>query len=170
MHLASSKLFLLLLLLSCHPNLSGKFPYPKEKLLQESKQILFLTLLSQRDTINDVIQHEIIQFQITDGKLKSFAESSHTKISPGNWSISLLDQKNRIICSQYIQNPLNYEREVYGESGQIELRKIRLSSAQIPLRFPYLPQMKKIQIDSLTLNLEKVTIYRQNFPSTRISK
>ena len=164
--LNSCSKFLIILILSCHPNLSGKYPYPKEKLLQESKQILYLTLLTQNDTINGSLKNEIIQFQLAEGKLKSLPGSTHGHPTPGIWKISLLDQKNRVIVSQHHHSPLAYQREVFGETGRIELRKIELTKPELPLRFPYLPQMKKIQIDTLTLTLQPVTIFRQPLPDT----
>ncbi|MBU6157994.1 MAG: hypothetical protein KGP35_03070 [Bacteroidetes bacterium] len=164
MRTSSFKFLLLILLVSCRPTLTGKYPYSKEQLLQDSKQILYLTILTQKDTLNNTFHNEIIQFQIAAGKLKSFAEGKKEKGNPGNWKISILDKKNRIICSQYFQNSLNSEREVFSENGQIELRKTLLASTQTPLRFPYLPQMNKIQIDTLTLSLQPVTIFSHVFP------
>ena len=147
-------------------NLS-KSPLDNSTLLQQSNKILFLTLKAEKDTIHGLNKIEIIQMNIADGKIKFIDNNNSISGIPGTWKISLLDSKNRIITSSWIENPFLLSREAFSEDGKIEKKIIQIYSTQIPFRFPYLKQMKKLQIDTLNLSKKYQSIYRDELSQTR---
>jgi hypothetical protein len=63
-----------------------------------------------------------------------------------------------------VENPFNFNREAFGEDGKITQKTIRVCESQIPIRIPYLQQMKKIQIDTLILSGRYISIYQELLP------
>lgn len=137
-------------------------PDHDETLLKKSNQILYLTLEARKDTLSGSINIDIVQYQISDGKMKFIDQNHTTKETNGRWRISLLDARERILISRYINNPFILNRESFSESGHIEQKIIHVCQTQIPLRFPFLQQMKKIQIDTLALSGNEKQIFLQH--------
>ena len=160
---------ILFMLSSCSTKIPPVYHYENEDLLKRSSQILYITIQVQKETIQHRINAEIVQYQISNGKLKFTDDDIMAKEIPGSWRISLLDQKDRIIHSRYIRNPFDINKESFQENGQIEQRSLQLSEAQIPLRFPFLQQMKKIQIDTLTSTHKMYRIFLQQLTEIKES-
>jgi hypothetical protein len=152
---------------ACSKRITPILTGDNQDLLKVSSQILYLTLEAKKDTPLPTIR--IIQYQINNGKLKFTDDDIMAKEIPGSWRISLLDQKDRIIHSRYIRNPFDVNKESFQENGQIEQRSLQLSEAQIPLRFPFLQQMKKLQIDTLTSKHKMFSIFLQQLTEKKAS-
>jgi hypothetical protein len=153
---------------ACTPKMPPSLESNNETTLAQSSQILYLTLESQKDSIQYNISIKIIQYQIIAGKLKLLDDAIGLKETPGSWKISLTNSKGQILCSQFILNPFSFSTESFSEHGTIEQKTIAVSRAQIPLRFPYLKQMKKIQIDTLTSSNKAITIFQQELETMKI--
>jgi hypothetical protein len=153
---------------ACSPKILPSSESNNEKTLAQSSQILYLTLDSQKDTIQNNISIKIIQYQIIEGTLKHLDDAIELNETPGSWKISLTNAKGQILCSQFILNPFIFRTEAFSEHGTIEQKTIAVSHAQIPMRFPYLKQMKKIQIDTLALSNKTITIFQQEFETMKI--
>jgi hypothetical protein len=102
-----------------------------------------------------------VQYQISLGKLKFIDEDHEARGTSRSWKISLMDTKKRIIYSRYIANPFIFRMESFDENGRIEQKNNPVYEVQIPLRFPWLKQMKIIQIDTLALSGKTERIFIQ---------
>lgn len=143
---------ILFMLSACSTKMTPVFNYDSADLLRRSNQILYLTIEAQKDTFQNRIKTEIVQYQISNGKLKYTEDDHAAKESTGNWKISLLDAKERAICIRYIANPFVFRTESFNENGHIEQHTTAIHKTQIPLRFPWVKQMKIIEIDTLALS------------------
>jgi hypothetical protein len=155
-------LFMILFMLySCSTKMTPVFNDENEDLLKRSSQILYITIQAKKDTIQNRINTEIVQYQISNGKLK-FTENDHTaKETPGSWKICLMDARERILYCRHIANPLIFRSESFNENGRIEQHTSAIHQTQIPLRFPWVKQMKIIQIDTLVLSGKTERIFIQ---------
>lgn len=152
---------ILFILSACSTKITPVFNYDNEDLLKRSSQILYITIQVQKDTLQHRINTQIVQYQISNGKLK-FTENDHTvKETAGNWKICLMDVRERIIYCRHIANPFIFRSESFTENGRIEQHTAAIHQTQIPLRFPWLKQMKIIQIDTLALSGKTERIFIQ---------
>ena len=156
--------YVIILTAGCRNMNLSKFPFDNNTLLQYSNNILFITLETTKDTVLHLTKTEIIQSMVTDSKMKYTDNDNILSKIPGVWKISLLDRNNRIITSKFIENPFVFSKETFSEQGKIEKKKVEIYTTQIPLRFPYLKQMHKLQIDTINLYGQSDNIYRQPLP------
>jgi hypothetical protein len=150
-----------LMLSACSTKMTPVINYENEDLLKRSSQILYITIQAEKDTIQNRIKTEIVQYQISNGKLKFTEDDRTAKETAGSWKIGLLDARERIIYSRHIENPFIFRNESFNENGRIEQHTIAIQQTQIPLRFPWLKQMKIIQIDTLALSGKTDRIFMQ---------
>ncbi|MFN5334576.1 MAG: hypothetical protein ACK5BV_05260 [Bacteroidota bacterium] len=153
---------------ACSKRITPVLTGDNQDLLKASSQILYLTLEAKKETPFPTIR--IIQYQINNGKLKFTDDDIMAKKITGSWRISLVDANDRIIHSRYILNPFIVNKESFKENGQIEQHTLQISEAQIPLRFPFVQQMKKIQIDTLTSTHNTYRIFLQQLTEIKESR
>lgn len=112
----------------------------------EPAQILYLTLEALTDTLTNIIQVKIIQQTVVNGTLKP---QSILQANPqaGNWKISMFTEKDKQISSVIITDPLINELEFSDESGKFKRKTVKLTRAEIPLRFNYSKTIKKIKVE-----------------------
>ena len=152
---------ILFILSACSNKIIPVFNYDNEDLLKRSSQILYITIQAQKDTIQHRINTQIVQYQISNGKLK-FTENDHTaKETAGSWKICLMDARERILYCRHIANPFIFRSESFTENGRIEQHASVIHQTQIPLRLPWVKQMKIIQIDTLALSGKTEQIFIQ---------
>ena len=151
----------MVILSACSPKIIPAVNYDNDDILKRSSQILYITIQAQKDKIQNRINTKIVQYQISNGKLK-FLENDHAiKETAGSWRICLMDARERIIYSQHLENPFNFRTESFNENGYIQQHSTNIQHTQIPLRFPWLKQMKIIQIDTLALSGKTDRIFMQ---------
>lgn len=121
-------------------------------------QILYLTLGALNDTITNTIQVKIIQQAVVRGTLKSNGILPAGTQS-GNWMISLLTEKDNPISSVIISNPLINELEYADESGKFQRKTVKLTRAEISLRFNYSATIKKIKVEAMVSNNTLKTLH-----------
>lgn len=151
----------LFMLFSCHSPQSAA----KEQLVEftaagaAEPEILFLQLKvwKQKDGIYGA---EMENKQQVKGVLNS--DLRGVQASEGEWLVTFLDAKKKMVSQVVILNPLEEHYEVSDDKGQLRPVEVKKEEAQCFIRVQYEPRFSALQFEQIINSKERIPLFSIN--------
>ncbi len=113
-------------------------------------EVLFIVLnIELKDTVLSIVAKDQM---INPGILKEDLTSRPLAQQPTDLKVSILDEKNQVVKTGWVTNPLARPLEVYQEDGKITAIPRPVLRETFYIRTQYLPGMKHVKIQCVKQN------------------
>jgi hypothetical protein len=140
---------------------SGKIPAAEDS--AQLKTALIILKIIKQGSLYDVTVSSI---RIVDGPAKQQLNKS-SNWQQGDLLCFLTNNKQKILDTILIKQPLNRRYEYPGENGVIGSKTVELNETSVLIRCPYQPATASLQIDAVTANNKSKYILTLPFNKTQ---
>ena len=148
------------MLFSCHPQRSAVIVQPEETSATNGEpKIMFLQLKVWKKETG--YGGEIKDKKQVPGRLNQ--DIRGVQLSQGEWLISFLDKKDKMVTQVTILNPLEEHYETTDDNGQLRGVEVKKDAADCFVRVQYDPRFAAIQIEQIGPAQQLTRILSLNF-------
>ncbi len=129
----------------------------------QGPRILFADLEITLDSLTQVKTVVLVNTLVAEGKLKKQV-AEETEGAPGDIKCTLLNSRRQELYTAVIPNPLQKTFELSSESGEMQQKTIRSSSALFTLRAPFAPGASLLLVQQIQVTNRLEDLKLLNLP------